>query len=89
MAHHEHEDANLDPETKKFNFLVERGDDFMKIELYQYAIVKYREAQQIHPHDEHILIQLREAQRHFKSDNKKIAAIVFIAACIIAAVCLI
>ena len=42
-AHAEHDEV-LDPVTRDYNDLMNAGKDFEKIELYAYAIKKYKEA---------------------------------------------
>lgn len=84
MAAHIEHDESLDPETRDYNEFVSMAHDFEKIELWAYAITKFKEALAIKPNDDYASEQLQATIRKFKSDNKIILLIVGIGVLIIA-----
>ncbi|MEI6764977.1 MAG: hypothetical protein WCM76_05000 [Bacteroidota bacterium] len=85
MAHHE-ENLHLSPEEIKFNDFVKRGDDFYRIELYQYAVVWYKKALECNIDTENIRQKIADSESKFRRDGKKIIIAATSVAIVIAAV---
>jgi hypothetical protein len=77
-AHTEHTEV-LDPVTRDYNDLMNAGLDFQKIELYAYAIKKYKEALEVKPYDKEANTQINYCRSRFQKDNKIIAVIAVVA----------
>jgi tetratricopeptide (TPR) repeat protein len=77
-AHAEHEEI-LDPVTRAYNDLMNAGKDFQKIELYAYAIKKYKEALEVRPYDKDANTNINECRSRLQHDNKIIAVIAVVA----------
>ena len=76
-AHAEHNEV-LDPVTRDYNDLMNAGKDFVKIELYAYAIKKYKEALEVKPYDKDANAQINWCRSRLSSDNKIIAIIAIV-----------
>jgi hypothetical protein len=77
-AHAEHDEV-LDPVTRDYNDLMNAGKDFEKIELYAYAIKKYKEALEVKPYDKDANAQINYCRSRLSSDNKIIGVIAVVA----------
>jgi hypothetical protein len=77
-AHAEHSEI-LDPVTRDYNDLMNAGKDFEKIELYAYAIKKYKEALEVIPYDKDANANINACRAKLSSDNKIIAVIAAVA----------
>jgi hypothetical protein len=87
-AHAEHDEV-LDPETRAYNDLMNGGMDFQKIELYAYAIKKYKEALVVRPYDKEANAQINYCRSRLQSDNKIIAAIAVVAVVVVGIILLV
>jgi len=87
-AHAEHEE-DLDPGTRAYNSLMTSGMDFEKIELYAYAIKKYKEALVVRPYDKEANARINACRSRFQHDNKIIAIIAVVAIVVVGIVLLV
>lgn len=79
MGTHAEHDEVLDPVTRDYNDLMNAGKDFEKIELYAYAIKKYKEALEVKPYDKDANAQINYCRSRLSSDNKIIGVIAVVA----------
>jgi tetratricopeptide (TPR) repeat protein len=87
-AHNEHEEI-LDPVTRAYNDLMNAGKDFEKIELYAYAIKKYKEALEVKPYDKEANANINACRSRLQSDNKIIAIIAAVAVVVVGIILLV
>jgi hypothetical protein len=79
MDPHAGHDEVLDTETRDYYDLMNAGKDFQKIELYAYAIKKYKEALVVKPYDKDANAEINACRSRFRSDNKIILLIAVVA----------
>jgi len=79
MGTHAETDEHLDPETKAYNDLINTGNDYVKIQLYAYAIKKYKQALLVKPYDKYANAQIYMCKAKFRKDNMILAAIALVA----------
>jgi hypothetical protein len=79
MEAHAGHDEFLDTETRDYNDLMNAGKDFKKIELYAYAIKKYKEALVVKPFDKDANAEINACRSRLRSDNNIILLIAVIA----------
>jgi tRNA (Thr-GGU) A37 N-methylase len=79
MGAHAENNEILDPETRAYNDLINTAKDFEKIELYAYAMKKYKEALLVKPYDKEANAGIYACRRKFRQDNKIIAIIAIVA----------
>lgn len=87
-AHAEHDEI-LDPLTRDYNDLMNAGKDFEKIELYAFAIKKYKEALEVKPYDKQANAQINYCRSRLQSDNKIIAMIAVVAIVVVGVILLV
>ncbi|MFC2114506.1 hypothetical protein ACFLRI_04085 [Bacteroidota bacterium] len=85
---HDDQGANLSLEERNFNDYINRGDDFMKIQILRNAKQCYLKALEIYPDNQLAKDKLADCQVKLKSESRIIITIVSIAAVIILAVLL-
>ncbi len=84
MATHSNHDEHLDPETKAYNDFMSTGNDYVKIELYLYAIKRFQQALLLKPNDSYATERLSYCKSKFNKDNKTIAIVAAAAIIIVA-----
>ncbi len=84
MATHSNHDEHLDPETKAFNDFMREGNDYVKIELYLYAIKRFQQALLLKPYDSTATERIAYCKSKFQKDNKTIAVVVACAIVVVA-----
>ncbi len=87
-AHAEHDEI-FDPLTRDYNDLMNAGKDFEKIELYAFAIKKYKEALEVKPYDKQANAQINYCRSRLQSDNKIIAMIAVVAIVVVGVILLV
>ncbi|MEI6122315.1 MAG: hypothetical protein WCQ95_01675 [Bacteroidota bacterium] len=75
-----------DPQTMAYNDLINAGNDFIKIELYLYAIKKFKEALLVKPYDKFAKEQIYTCKAKLRKDNIKIGIIAVVVIVLVAAV---
>ena len=76
MATHSNHDEHLDPETKAYNDFMREGNDYVKIELYLYAIKRFQQALLLKPNESIPTERIAFCKSKFQKDNKTIAVVV-------------
>ena len=88
MGTHATNNEVLDPVARTYNELIESAHDFEKIELFAYAITKYKEALELKPGDEKATELLKKCIAKFNRDNKIIWIILAVAAIVVSLILL-
>ncbi|MDP4282314.1 MAG: hypothetical protein Q8867_09220 [Bacteroidota bacterium] len=89
MDHQENKSENLTHEEIKYNYHIQRGSDFSKIQLFRSARENYKEALKYNPGDPFSTQKIDECNRHIRHDRTTVLIIVPIVLAIIAAVIII
>ena len=89
MGHHsDHEETNLTHEEIMYRYHIQRGHDFIKIELLRSAREQFELALKYKPGDPVALQKAAESDQQIKVDRKKVLVIVPVVLAIIVAVAL-
>jgi hypothetical protein len=83
---HDHDAAILSPEEKIHKDLVNRGDDYFKIELWRWALHYYRLASERGLHQDEVQHKIEMTQAKIKSETRIVIAILCVAVLIAAAI---
>ncbi|MGA3013549.1 MAG: hypothetical protein ABSD71_05900 [Bacteroidales bacterium] len=86
MSAHETTEENLSHEEIKYNYFIQRGLDFTKIELFRSAREHYKQALLYKPGDSFASERIEACNTRIKKDKIKVLIIVPIVLVIIAAV---
>ncbi len=85
---HEATHENLSPEELKFKELVQRGDDYHKIELYRWALHYYKLAMETPYVNDELRGKAALVTGKIKKETRSIIGVLIVAAVVIALICL-
>ncbi|MFH1119269.1 MAG: hypothetical protein V1775_05560 [Bacteroidota bacterium] len=85
---HSHSETPMGQAEREFQEFIQRGDDFLKIELLRPAISWYKKALELGMDNEPVKQKLAECNRMLAFENKVIGRLLIIAAIIIVAIIL-
>ncbi|MCX6272691.1 MAG: hypothetical protein NTU44_16035 [Bacteroidetes bacterium] len=81
---HEPSLENLSPEELKFREMVQRGDDYHRIELYRWALHYYRLASETPFANKEVEEKIEMISRKIRRETQAIVAVLVIAAVFVA-----
>ena len=76
MAHQEPIEENYSHEEIKYRYHIQRGSDYMKIDLFRSARETYKEALNYKPGDPLATEKISECNGYIRRDRKKVLVIV-------------
>jgi hypothetical protein len=86
MSHAEVKEENLSHEEILYQYYIQRGLDFTKIELFRSAREHYKQALNYKPGDSFVLERIDACNRQIRKDRTKVLILVPIVLAVIAAV---
>jgi hypothetical protein len=76
MAHEEAREENLSHEEIQYRYYVQRGMDFIKIELFRSAREHYKQALKYKPGDAFVMEQIDACNVQIRKDRTKVLILV-------------
>lgn len=76
MAHEEIREENLSHEEIKYRYHIQRGSEYMKIDLFRSARETYKEALNYKPGDQLATEKIEECNKYIRRDRNKVLVIV-------------